>query len=53
MSTAPCLPSHVELNINGIKTVIVDPHNEIMPYWFMEFLRHKMQPGGGANRRPP
>lgn len=41
MSTAPCLPSHVELNINGIKTVIVDPHNEIMPYWFMEFLRHR------------
>ena len=32
---------HVELDINGIRTIIVDPHNEIMPYWFMEFLRHK------------
>ncbi|MBP7069966.1 MAG: hypothetical protein KBA97_02725 [Methanothrix sp.] len=32
---------HVELDINGIKTIIVDPHNEIMPYWFMEFLRRK------------
>ena len=32
---------HVELDINGIKTIIVDPHNEILPYWFMEFLRRK------------
>ena len=32
---------HVMLDINGIKTIIVDPHNEIMPYWFMEFLRCK------------
>ena len=33
--------SHVELDINGIRTIIIDPHNEIMPYWFMEFLRLK------------
>jgi hypothetical protein len=33
--------SHVELDINGIRTIIIDPHNEIMPYWFMEFLRRK------------
>jgi len=32
---------HVELDINGIRTIIVDPHNEILPYWFMEFLRRK------------
>ena len=32
---------HVELDINGIRTIIIDPHNEIMPYWFMEFLRRK------------
>ena len=32
---------HMELDINGIKTIIVDPHNEIIPYWFMEFLRRK------------
>jgi hypothetical protein len=33
--------SPVELYIAGIRIVIIDPHNEIMPYWFREFLRHK------------
>jgi hypothetical protein len=31
----------IEQRIGGIKIVIIDPHNEIMPYWFREFLRHK------------
>ncbi|MGV8174317.1 MAG: hypothetical protein ACP5OU_01295 [Methanothrix sp.] len=31
----------MEMPIGGIKTVIVDPHNEIVPYWFEEFLRQK------------
>jgi hypothetical protein len=33
--------SPVELSIGGIRTVIIDPHNEILPYWFGEFLRQK------------
>jgi hypothetical protein len=33
--------SPVELFIGGIKIVIVDPHNDIVPYWFQEFLRQK------------
>ena len=33
--------SPVELSIGGIKTFIIDPHNEILPYWFQEFLRQK------------
>ncbi|MCX6678534.1 MAG: hypothetical protein NTU95_11425 [Methanothrix sp.] len=33
--------SPVEQCISGIKTIIIDPHNEIVPYWFKEFLRHK------------
>lgn len=33
--------SPVELSVGGIKTVIIDPHNEILPYWFQEFLRQK------------
>ncbi len=48
----PCLPgclhvfrpsrfSPVELSIGGIRTVIIDPHNEILPHWFGEFLRQK------------
>jgi hypothetical protein len=39
LSPASRLFSPVEMLIGGIKTVIVDPHNEIMPYWFGEFLR--------------
>ena len=41
MSPASCRFSPVELFIGGIKTIIIDPHNEIIPYWFREFLRHK------------
>ena len=35
--------SPIEQYIGGIKIVIIDPHNEIVPYWFMEFLRHKQR----------
>jgi hypothetical protein len=31
----------VELSIGGIKIIIIDPHNHIVPYWFWEFLRHR------------
>jgi hypothetical protein len=31
----------VELSIGGIKIIIIDPHNHILPYWFREFLRHR------------
>jgi len=31
----------VELSIGGIKIIIIDPHNHIVPYWFREFLRHR------------
>ena len=41
MSTGSCRFSPVELFIGGIKIVIIDPHNDIIPYWFQEFLRHK------------
>jgi len=41
MSLGSCRFSPVELFIGGIKTIIIDPHNEIIPYWFREFLRHK------------
>jgi hypothetical protein len=33
--------SPVELLIGGIRIIIIDPHNDIMPYWFNEFLIHK------------
>jgi hypothetical protein len=29
----------VEFNIGGIKTIIIDSHNEIVPYWFIEYLK--------------
>lgn len=32
---------HIERIICGIRTIIIDPHNEIMPYWFREFLRQR------------
>ena len=41
MSLYPGRFSPVELDINGIRTIIVDPHNDIIPYWFMESLRRK------------
>jgi hypothetical protein len=41
VSSGSCRFSPVELFISGIKIVIVDPHNDIVPYWFQEFLRHK------------
>ena len=41
MSSGSCRFSPVELFIGGIKIVIIDPHNDIVPYWFQEFLRHK------------
>jgi len=41
LSTGSSRFSHLEQCIGGIKTVIIDPHNEIIPYWFKEFLRHK------------
>ncbi len=41
MSSGSCRFSPVELFIGGIKIVIVDPHNDIVPYWFQEFLRQK------------
>lgn len=41
MSSGSSRFSPIEQNIGGIKTVIIDPHNEIVPYWFEEFLRHK------------
>ncbi|NTV28189.1 MAG: hypothetical protein HGA93_05890 [Methanothrix sp.] len=41
MSPGSCRFSPVELFIGGIKIVIIDPHNDIIPYWFQEFLRHK------------
>jgi len=28
----------VELFIGGIRTIIIDPHNEILPFWFREAL---------------
>jgi hypothetical protein len=31
----------VESTIGGIKIIIIDPHNHIVPYWFKEFLRHR------------
>jgi hypothetical protein len=31
----------VELSIGGIKIIIIDPHNHIVPYWFGEFLHHR------------
>jgi hypothetical protein len=31
----------VELSIGGVKIIIIDPHNHIVPYWFREFLRHR------------
>jgi hypothetical protein len=27
--------------IDGLKILIIDPHNDIVPYWFKEFLHHK------------
>ena len=41
MSLYPGRFSPVELDINGIRTIIIDPHNDIIPYWFMESLRRK------------
>ena len=41
MSSGSSRFSPVELFIGGIKIVIIDPHNDIVPYWFQEFLRHK------------
>ncbi len=41
MSSGSCRFSPVELFIGGTKVVIVDPHNDIVPYWFQEFLRQK------------
>ncbi|OPY50160.1 MAG: hypothetical protein A4E49_02821 [Methanosaeta sp. PtaU1.Bin112] len=31
----------IELFVGGIKTIIIDPHNHIIPYWFWEFLQHR------------
>jgi hypothetical protein len=31
----------VEQVIGEVRTIIIDPHNEIMPYWFREFLQQK------------
>lgn len=31
----------IEMLICGIKTVIIDPHNEIMHYWFEEHIHQK------------
>jgi hypothetical protein len=33
--------SPIEMLICGIKTVIIDPHNEIMHYWFEEHIHQK------------
>ncbi|MDQ1262355.1 MAG: hypothetical protein QG575_1536 [Euryarchaeota archaeon] len=41
MSSDFCWSYPVEQSIGGIKIIIIDPHNEIVPYWFGEFLRHK------------
>jgi len=31
----------VELSVRGIRTVIIDPHNEILPFWFREALNRR------------
>jgi hypothetical protein len=41
VSSSFCRSFPVELSIGRIKIIIVDPHNDIIPYWFREFLRHK------------
>lgn len=41
MSNGTCHFSPYEHLIGGIRTIIVDPHNDIMPYWFREFLSSK------------
>ena len=41
MSNGICSFSPYEFLVGRIRTVIVDPHNDIMPYWFREFLRSK------------
>lgn len=31
----------VELFVGGIRTIIVDPHNEILPFWFQEIISRR------------
>jgi len=33
--------SPIEMSICGIRTFVIDPHNEIMHYWFEEYLRRR------------
>lgn len=30
-----------ELQIGGMRTIVIDPHNEILPYWFWESLNRR------------
>lgn len=43
MSNGTCNFSPHEFLIGGIRIIIVDPHNDIMPYWFRQFLSSKLQ----------
>ena len=43
MSNASCRFSPHEIFVRGIRTIIVDPHNDIIPYWFREYLSHKQR----------
>ena len=31
----------IELLIGGIRVIVIDPHNHILPYWFREFLANR------------